>query len=409
MPSIAFGSEDTPGFFMKRCLTQGILFGIFPVLWGLFSPVPSAAQDPTSVATIQSSNPAIPKRQAWTIGTTPLFEAGALGNPDELDLYNVRDMVRLGDGTTVVANSGQLELVFLSSTGQVVAVAGGRGEGPGEFNHLGSLGLFRGDSVFAVDYARGRVSVFDKKGDFGRAILLHSLVPPGYWPVGALPDGRFVVFSDDFMIGGGVFPRDSTWLMIVDPDTEAADTVGRFPKSYAGDPPGSMALGPLAIMAMGRDHFYWGRGDAFEFHQFDLDGTLNRLISKDWEPYRVTDRSWRRSGEARIESLRKSRTANLDDLIRRARQENERIEHAESLPAFVDAIVDSEGNLWVREYPLVGVRTAPWQVFSSSGTWLTTVEVPDGFRLHAAGPDWVLGIATDELDVEVVRLLPLIK
>ena len=206
-----------------------------------------------------------------------------------------------------------------------------------------------------------------------------------------------------------MFPQDSTWLMIVDPDTEAADTVGRFPKSYAGDPPGSMALGPLSIVAMGNNHFYWGRGDTFEFCQFDLEGTVSLVISKDWEPFPVTDRSWRRSGEARIEVLRRSRTSNLEDLIRRARQENERIDHAESLPAFREAMVDTEGNLWVREYPLVGVRVAPWQVFSSSGTWLTTVEVPDGLRLFAVGPDWVLGLATDELDVELVRLLPLMK
>jgi hypothetical protein len=343
------------------------------------------------------------------VGSIPLFEAGSLGNEDNLDLYSVRDLVRLEDGTTVVANSGQLELVFLSSTGRVIAITGGRGEGPGEFSHIGSVGLFRGDSVYAVDYARGAVSIFDSKGNFGRTVLLHSLVPPGYWPSGALPDGRFLVRSDAFMIGGGFFPQDSTWMLIVDTETAATDTVGQFPKSYAGDPPGSMALGPLSIVAMGAEHFYWGRGDAFEFRQYELDGTLKRIFSKDWEPFRVTDRSWRRAGEARIEELRRSRTSNLDDLIRRARQENERIEHAEFLPAFSDAMVDSEGNLWVREYPLVGVRAAPWQVFSWTGSWLTTVEVPDGLRLYAAGPDWVLGLATDELDVEVVRLLPLVK
>jgi hypothetical protein len=35
--------------------------------------------------------------------------------------------------------------------------------------------------------------------------------------------------------------------------------------------------------------------------------------------------------------------------------------------------------------------------------------MPFGFSLYDAGPDWVLGIYKDELDVEVVQLRPLLK
>ncbi len=363
-------------------------------------------QDPQSV---RNSDPVLPKDSAWGIGAAPLFEVGALGNPDSLNFYGVRGLLRLSDGTTVVANSGELELIFLSPTGSVIATSGRRGEGPGEFLHLGKIGPFRGDSVFAMDYARAALSFFDNEGAFGRTVQIHSLVPRGYWPAGALPDGRFLFFSDAFMIGGGAFPQDSTWAFILDLETAVADTIGRFPKSDAGNPPGSMALGPTSIMAVGAEHFFWGRGDDFEFHQFDSEGNLVRLISKGWEPFRVSERSWQLYGEARIESLRKSRTSDIEDLIRRARQEHERIDHAESLPAFFGALVDSEGNLWVEEYPLRGVRSVPWHVFSPAGRWLTSLGMPDGFRLYAAGSDWVLGITTDELDVEIVQLLPLVK
>ena len=109
---------------MKRYVMRPILLGISCVFWGLFSTLPATAQEPGSVLTIHSSKPSIPRSQAWAVGNSPLFEAGALGNQDGLDLYNVRDIVRLEDGTTVVANSGQLELVFLSSTGRVIAIVG---------------------------------------------------------------------------------------------------------------------------------------------------------------------------------------------------------------------------------------------------------------------------------------------
>ncbi|MBT8397503.1 MAG: hypothetical protein HKO65_14155 [Gemmatimonadetes bacterium] len=387
------------------------VFGFGCILLFLSHVLPSQAVGQTSatVRKISNTDPMISQEEAWRIGDSPLFEVGALGNPDSLDFYGVRDLLRLSDGTTVVANSGELELIFLSPTGSVIATSGRRGEGPGEFLHLGKIGRFRGDSVFAMDYARAALSFFDKEGTFGRAIQIHSVVPRGYWPAGALPDGRFLFFSDAFMIGGGAFPQDSTWAFILDLETEVADTIGRFPKSDAGNPPGSMALGPTSIMAVGAEHFYWGRGDDFEFHQFDSEGKLVRLISKGWEPFRVSERSWQRYGEARLESLRKSRTSDIEDLIRRARQEHERIDHAEFLPAFFSAVVDSEGNLWVEEYPLRGVRSVPWHVFSPAGRWLTSLEMPDGFRLKAAGSDWVLGITTDELDVEIVQLLPLVK
>ena len=388
-----------------------LVFGFGCVLLFLSHVLPSQAVGQTSATVRKTSNtdPMISQEQAWRIGDSPLLEVGELGNPDSLDFYGVRGLLRLSDGTTVVANSGELELIFLSPTGSVIATSGRRGEGPGEFLHLGKIGPFRGDSVFAMDYARAALSFFDREGAFGRTVQIHSLVPRGYWPAGALPDGRFLFFSDAFMIGGGAFPQDSTWAFILDLETAVADTIGRFPKSDAGNPPGSMALGPTSIMAVGAEHFFWGRGDDFEFHQFDSEGNLVRLISKDWEPFRVSERSWQRYGEARIESLRKSRSSDIEDLIRRARQEHERIDHAELLPAFFGALVDSEGNLWVEEYPLTGVRKAPWQVIFPDGRWLTTVEVPDGFRLHTAGSDWVLGIATDEFDVEIVQLLPLLK
>jgi hypothetical protein len=37
------------------------------------------------------------------------------------------------------------------------------------------------------------------------------------------------------------------------------------------------------------------------------------------------------------------------------------------------------------------------------------VEVPEGFQLEAAGPDWILGTSVEDFDVEVVQLFPLVK
>ena len=395
--------------FQKRGHPTAVLWSCLLLLMAQAIPQDMTAQDLNAVPRVHSSRPQIASERRWEVGTSPIFEAGRLGNSDALDLFGVRGVVRLNDGTTVVANSGQVELLFLSPSGSLVSRSGGRGDGPGEFRQIGKIGRYRGDSVFAMDYARGALSFFNSSGQFGRSLQLHSLVEHGYWPAGALADGRMVFFSDAFMIGGGAFPQDSTWAFILDLETLVADTIGRFPKSDAGNPPGALALGPTSVMTVGAGNVYWGRGDAFEFREYTGAGELQRIISKRWEPIRVTDKDWDRHGQARFESLRRSRSSNPEELVRRARQEHERIDHAEHLPAFITAFVDSQENLWVREYPLTGVHDASWFVFSPDGQWVTTLEMPFGFSLYDAGPDWVIGIYKDELDVEVVQLRPLLK
>ena len=50
-----------------------------------------------------------------------------------------------------------------------------------------------------------------------------------------------------------------------------------------------------------------------------------------------------------------------------------------------------------------------WDVLDSTGRWLWSVGVPDRFFPYGIGPDWVLGVEVDDLDVEYVVLYPLRK
>lgn len=378
--------------------------------FGLLAFLPSAevpAQEVQEVQRTENHRPVLSDEDGWRIGTDPLFEAGNADEPGGPDFYQVRGILRLSNGATVISNSGNNDLVYLGPSGEVTAIAGGWGDGPGEFRAMGSLGIFRGDSVFVVDYVHQSVSLFDDTGQFGRLIGFGPLVPYGYFPQGALSDGRFIFASDAGLTGGP--GADSTALLVVDLDRAVIDTIGRFPKSFSGNPPGTLAHGPLSVFIVGERYFYWGYGDRFEFHQFDQTGRLVGILSKEWQPYRISDRAWRRSGEARIESLRRIRVSDMETLIRRARQEQARINHAETLPAFGRAFVDSEDNLWVKEYPLIGVREASWHVFDEGGRWLTQLDPPERFQVFAAGGDWIAGVFLDELDAEVVQVLPLVK
>jgi len=48
-------------------------------------------------------------------------------------------------------------------------------------------------------------------------------------------------------------------------------------------------------------------------------------------------------------------------------------------------------------------------VFDPEGRWLGVVETPAGFTMEEVGRDWVLGVSTDELDVQYVEMWGLVK
>ena len=71
--------------------------------------------------------------------------------------------------------------------------------------------------------------------------------------------------------------------------------------------------------------------------------------------------------------------------------------------------MDAEENLWVGEYRRPGDTEPRWRVFSPTGAYLGLVETPERFRIYEIGPDYILGRWSDELDVEHIRMYPLVK
>ena len=70
-------------------------------------------------------------------------------------------------------------------------------------------------------------------------------------------------------------------------------------------------------------------------------------------------------------------------------------------PAYTDLLVDATGAVWLRPLRIVGETEGPehWLVLDADGTWLGSVEIPEGFRFMEIGVDEVLGVWTDEMDV----------
>ena len=53
------------------------------------------------------------------------------------------------------------------------------------------------------------------------------------------------------------------------------------------------------------------------------------------------------------------------------------------------------------------VTMGEWDIFDATGRWTGTVELPARFRPTEVGPDYLLGVMTDDLDIQSVQLLHL--
>jgi hypothetical protein len=91
------------------------------------------------------------------------------------------------------------------------------------------------------------------------------------------------------------------------------------------------------------------------------------------------------------------------------RQRYSEIPVAKSLPTATRMLADDQGNLWIQGFPLPGEPPAPWSVLDLQGRLLGSVSLPERFRPTHIGAGEIVGIGTDELGVEYIRVYPLRK
>jgi hypothetical protein len=149
---------------------------------------------------------------------------------------------------------------------------------------------------------------------------------------------------------------------------------------------------------------YVAEGETFEFRVFSADGTLGQIVRLPEYDLRVP--------EAVRDSLK---AAMLDqELPPQLRPTMEAMANSipTRRPAYSGLAVDPSGCVWVQEFTLnVADSQQPrrWLVFDPSGSWMGAVELPANFDLFQVGEDYVLGRFRDEMDVETIRLLRLLR
>jgi hypothetical protein len=166
------------------------------------------------------------------------------------------------------------------------------------------------------------------------------------------------------------------------------------------------------FVAAGASDVYVGSNDSFEIHEFGSDGSLSRIIRRvDVPQVPVSDAAIEWSIEAREATMENPRVLSSSPTSTSIREGVLKLPRVASLPTFSGLQSDMSGNLWVKNYlyPWIDERPEAWTVFNSDGFLHAWVEHPEGLQIHEVGEDYVLGVVTDELGVERVRLYDLVR
>jgi hypothetical protein len=332
----------------------------------------------------------------------PAVRIGVADGDERYQFHQVRGVRRLSDGRIVVANGGSGEVRIYDADGEFDLSTGGAGDGPGEFRSLASIDVLPGDSLLALDGGNRRVSVLDPAGAYVRSWTFES-PGRGLYPSAAhaLPDGSVVI-----AYFRGRMPGDPPGVF------RAAAPVVRYSADGA-------ELGPIGELA-GDEWYYSEEHHTLSDRAFGRKGHLAvhdtliflgdaaepavRVVSTSGAVRTIATDSARPVTAADIAAWREFRLSTVTEPDRRARTERllDEMPYPAAAPAYAAMLVDTDGDVWLREFEFPEGTHARWQVRSPDGRVRAIVSLPARFIPTFATPEIIGGIEVDDVGVEYV-------
>ena len=386
------------------------------------TPIHTIHTDSAGIAIATANEPMWGPGDGWTVGDEPLIEIGTMDGAPEYQFSEVVAAVRLSNGDIVVADRGASELRSYDAAGNFQWSAGRFGEGPGEFESLDFLGTTAGDSLVTYDERLLRAQIFDSRGGLGRTV--RAVLPRGdAAPGGSAPD-RVVGIAKNHLIirfielADGTDPGIVRWLNERLVAIDLADGSASVLTVVPGEEVEMLRDLSTTILTFGNMPEYGAAADrvaVIDTRAFSVqvlsptDGIVECVVRRDLAPQEATDAVFELHLAGILEMLSGAPPEELD----RVRQMWRDRRRAPVLPVLRSIHIDATGHLWLVPYYVAGADPPPFEIHSPDGTWLGSVALPPGleraFIQYQApymeiGDDYVLGVWTDELDVQYVRM-----
>ena len=392
------------------------------------APIHTVHTDSAGIPITTAVTPLWGPGEGWTVDPEPLVEIGTVTGAPEYQFSEVVAAVRLGNGDIVVADRGASELRSYDSAGNFQWRTGRFGEGPGEFESLDFVGTAVGDSLVSYDGSLMRAQFFDSDGELGRTIRV-ALQRSDAAPRGSAPDKavglangrlivRFVEESADY--GAGIqrwlnervvavrLDDGSATPLIVVPGPE----VDVQPREGGGLRGGRYMFAKMPEFGAAADAVAVVGTEAWSVQVLSpVDGTTERIVRREVVPRQATDPLVESHLRGILDmALPDDAPAEQVDFVE---QMWRGYRNAPTLPVLRSVHVDTVGNLWLAPYYVAGAHPPPFEVHAPDGAWLGSVSVPPGLQrafiqyqapYMEIGDDYILGVWTDDLDVQYVRM-----
>jgi hypothetical protein len=350
---------------------------------------------------------------------------GAADGPGPL-LTRVGAVRIAGDGRLVVSQPQDREILVFDGGGELLAVAGGAGEGPGELGSVAGLGL-DGDSIFVADNSRRGLSFFSLDGEFLSARVWMLDAEQEITPDGAMhfPAPPQVLLDDGTALVrpgyGYAFPQEDEgrqryrWpLLRIGPAGQALDTLGHYELEIswirmAGLPGPGMLWGPFSdhpLVELAPD----GAGAVFVRRPIAADAGINRFVvgrldprgdtvgvaSFPYRPVPIPEVRLRRYAQEQAsrggDDASPLSPADVERALRRAGMV------PPFLPPVSRIVPTSDGSIWLQRED-TGADTVSWDVLDPALDRRRRVVFPAGFTVHDAAGNVVVGVELDAFDV----------
>ena len=325
-------------------------------------------EDSAGVEIVEALRPLWGESSLWRIDPEPTVDLTVGGSGPNHEFGNVRagGMVRLADGSLVVADATYRQIRLYSPEGGFLASTGRAGEGPGEFSGgITEMVGATGDTVWVLDLD-GRVSVFGPDIALARTFGLRSNAQAIY----DLGDGSMAVgynvpyWARDAL--GTIRNPGVLWRF----DTEGTrldsiTTTKGYEEYVVQRPSGNVAsvatLFPKkAQVAVQEGSIFVGNAEFMEVEERTREGDLVRIL-------RIPDYPLALSATvlmAEWETFLGGRTSSL------LQESTEKTPASGTRPAYSKIIVDPSGALWLRRYRGRSEAAEPerWLVLATDGT-----------------------------------------
>jgi hypothetical protein len=350
--------------------------------------------------------PAVSARPAWQFPDTVVVRGKAPGD--------IRDASLLPTGGSALIDGQHSRLILLDSLGRPRGVLGGPGMERGDFNFVATLLHGYADTIVAWDPATGFLS--GRRPD-GRLVLWQRFkaaptVNTAFGPqhpnltlLSRFRDGSFLGTVLVPRVWGGQVSevrRDSMDVVHVDRkgDLLIIARVIRsdhyFFRQARLTTSDELPFGRRGSLAAGPSSWYVTKGDAFEIEERTPGGKLLRLIRIARPVVPVTPQDIRHFRESRLHQTFTKRLPSLTAAL-------DWVRYPATLPAYTALVRALDGSIWARRFAFPGAPE-PWDVFTASGVFRGTLQLPADFRVTEISHDAVLGIARPSETSEVVRL-----